>query len=74
MKRYRLYVNGEWVEGVERRTIRSPWDGRPLAEVDWAGEEQVEAALAAAAAAAETTRASNGSRGSAEGSPSATLR
>ena len=48
MRNYRLYINGRWVEGRETRTICSPYDGKPLAEVDWAGEEQVEQALAAA--------------------------
>lgn len=51
MKQYSLYINGQWIQGTGRRTIRSPYDGRPFAEVEWAGEPQVEAALAAAAVA-----------------------
>ena len=57
MKHYQLYLNGEWVDGVKTRTILSPYDSRPFAEVAWAGEAQVEEALAAAHAAAEVGRA-----------------
>jgi glyceraldehyde-3-phosphate dehydrogenase (NADP+) len=53
VKRFSLYVNGQWLPGAEQHTILSPYDGRPFAEVDWAGEEQVEAALQAAHAATE---------------------
>lgn len=53
MKHYPLYINGQWVPGAERRVIRAPWDGREVAEVNFAGEAQLEAALAAADAARE---------------------
>jgi glyceraldehyde-3-phosphate dehydrogenase (NADP+) len=48
---YSLYIDGKWTEGVERRIIRSPYDSRAFAEVHWAGEAQVKAALATAQAA-----------------------
>ena len=56
MKEYALYINGEWVRSGEERTICSPYDGRPLARVQWAGEKEVESALWAAAEAFETGR------------------
>ncbi len=51
MNRYALYVDGRWLPGDGRRVISSPWDDRPLAEVDWAGPAQVEQALESAARA-----------------------
>ena len=53
MKHFSLYVNGQWLPGVEQRTILSPYDGKPFAAVEWAGEAQVEAALQAAQAATD---------------------
>jgi acyl-CoA reductase-like NAD-dependent aldehyde dehydrogenase len=51
MKHYELYINGQWVQGDKTRTIGSPYDDKALAQVQWAGEEQVEAALQSAAEA-----------------------
>lgn len=56
MKKYAPYINGQWIETEESRTICSPYDGRPFAEVQWAGAGQVEDALQAAADAFEIGR------------------
>ena len=56
MKRFSLYIDGEWQKGPSTRTIKSPYDGRPLAEVDWAGAAEVDRALAAAEKATEVGR------------------
>ena len=56
MKTYAIYINGQWANGVENRTICSPYDGKPFAQVQWAGEEQVESALQSANKASEIGR------------------
>ena len=56
MKNYAIYINGQWINGVESRSINSPYDGKPLAQVQWAGEEQVESALDSATEAFEIGR------------------
>jgi len=56
MKTYAIYINGQWANGVENRTICSPYDGKPFAQVQWAGEEQVELALQSANKASEIGR------------------
>ncbi|MEO8205715.1 MAG: aldehyde dehydrogenase family protein [Chthoniobacterales bacterium] len=48
MKHWKLYVNGRWIDGESEKTICSPYDQKPFAQVQVAGDEQVEAALAAA--------------------------
>ncbi|HEX4621242.1 MAG TPA: aldehyde dehydrogenase family protein, partial [Myxococcaceae bacterium] len=40
-----LLLGGEWVDGAARSTIRSPWNGHPVAEVAQAGETQAVQAL-----------------------------
>ena len=46
-----LFVNGERVEGSETRELVEPATGEPLASVQLAGEQDVDAAVAAARAA-----------------------
>jgi acyl-CoA reductase-like NAD-dependent aldehyde dehydrogenase len=55
--RFRPYVAGASPETSQQRTLRAPYDGRPLATIDEAGPEQLEAALAGAEAALAETRA-----------------
>jgi acyl-CoA reductase-like NAD-dependent aldehyde dehydrogenase len=53
---YPMYIGGQWVQTGERRTVRLPYDGSPVAEYFVAGPEQVEAAVRAARAAAPVMR------------------
>ena len=45
---YPLWVAGKPVEGTERLEVRSPYDGSLVGTTTWAGDEQVEDAVAAA--------------------------
>ncbi|MGC8794006.1 MAG: aldehyde dehydrogenase family protein, partial [Bryobacteraceae bacterium] len=53
---YPMFIGGERVRTGERRTVRLPYDGTPVAEVYVAGPGEVEAAVAAAGAAAPLMR------------------
>ena len=53
---YKLLINGRWVETDEEVAIRSPYDGRVIGRVCWAGEREMERAIVSAAAAFEKTR------------------
>jgi len=53
---YRLLINGRWVRTQEEAGIHSPYDGRLVGQVCWAGEREMEAAIAAAAAAFEESK------------------
>ncbi|WP_241236289.1 aldehyde dehydrogenase family protein [Brevibacillus marinus] len=46
--RKHLFVNGEWQEAQEYRTLYSPYSGEAIAEIAYAGEAEVELALQAA--------------------------
>jgi len=46
--RKHLFVNGEWREAQEYRTLYSPYSGEAIAEIAYAGEAEVELALQAA--------------------------
>ena len=50
MERYRLHIDGEWVDAASGRTFQSidPFRGEPWAEVPDAGAEDVELAVQAA--------------------------
>ena len=50
--RTKLYINGEWVDGIGTVAVHDPSDGSVIAEVSIAGDGECEAALAAADAAA----------------------
>ncbi|MGH7822916.1 MAG: aldehyde dehydrogenase family protein [Candidatus Binatia bacterium] len=56
MKRYGIFVAGEFRDAGRRETIRDPADGRSIHEVAVAGEREVEEATAAAARAFSETR------------------
>lgn len=55
MKEYKLLIDGKWVSG-EVREIQSPYDGKTVAKVHFAGEELIEEALAKAHQAFPATR------------------
>jgi len=42
MKEYKLRVNGNWESGAEKREIKSPFDGKVVAEVHFADKSQME--------------------------------
>ncbi|HZX11440.1 MAG TPA: aldehyde dehydrogenase family protein [Acidobacteriota bacterium] len=42
MKEYKLLVNGNWESGAEKREIKSPFDGKVVAEVHFADKSQME--------------------------------
>ncbi|MSV92718.1 MAG: aldehyde dehydrogenase family protein, partial [Actinobacteria bacterium] len=50
--RTKLYINGEWIDGVGTIAVHDPSDGSIIAEVALAGDAECEAAVAAADAAA----------------------
>ena len=52
----KLYLAGEWTEGVETRTINSPYDYRPVGEVHRASAEQYTIAVDRAVEAAREIR------------------
>ncbi len=49
--RTKLYINGEWVDGIGKVAVHDPSDGSVIAEVSIAGDAECEAAVAAADAA-----------------------
>lgn len=51
-----FYLDGRWIESAETEGVSNPWDGRPLADICIADEQQVEQAIASAHAAFEKTR------------------
>ncbi|MFC1481152.1 aldehyde dehydrogenase family protein [Candidatus Neomarinimicrobiota bacterium] len=52
----KLYLAGEWTEGVEARTITSPYDQQPIGEVHRAGADQYTVAVERAVEAARELR------------------
>lgn len=48
MMRKHLFINGEWLEAKEYRTLFSPYSGEPIAEIAYADEAEVELAIQAA--------------------------
>jgi succinate-semialdehyde dehydrogenase / glutarate-semialdehyde dehydrogenase len=50
--RTKMYIDGQWVDGIKTMPITDPSDGSVIAEVAVAGPEQCEAAVAAADRAA----------------------
>jgi len=56
MDEYKLMIDGKWMDGEEVREIQSPYDGRGVAKVHFAGKAQVEAAVGAADEAFEVTK------------------
>ena len=50
--RTKMYIDGQWVDGISRMPVTDPSDGSVIAEVAIAGPEQCEAAVAAADRAA----------------------
>jgi len=52
----RPYVAGKFVSTTQRMTIRSPYDGAAVNEIELAGPAELEAAIAGAATAFERTR------------------
>ena len=59
MKQVPLIVAGQPWQGQDLRPVVNPWNGSTVAEVAWAGSEQLESALSAAAATAPTMRAAS---------------
>jgi len=57
MREMQLLLAGQWLDGSDRITVRSPYDGRTVAEVARGGPEILERAAAAARRAAEPTAA-----------------
>ncbi len=51
-----FYLDGRWIESAETEGVSNPWDGRQLADICIADEQQVEQAIASAHAAFEKTR------------------
>ncbi len=45
MKEHKLLINGNWEEGAEIRDIKSPFSGKTVAKVHFAGKSQVEKAI-----------------------------
>jgi acyl-CoA reductase-like NAD-dependent aldehyde dehydrogenase len=56
MRIVRPFLSGDFVDTGRRRAVRSPWDGRTVAEVEEGGPAEVERALSAAFAARATGR------------------
>ena len=52
MRTHKLFLAGEWRDGVETLEVRSPYDGEVVARVAKGGPEELEAAAAAADRAA----------------------
>jgi succinate-semialdehyde dehydrogenase/glutarate-semialdehyde dehydrogenase len=50
--RTKMYIDGQWVDGIKTMPVTDPSDGSVIAEVAIAGSEQCEAAVAAADRAA----------------------
>ena len=50
--RTKMYIDGQWVDGIKTMPVTDPSDGSVIAEVAVAGPEQCEAAIAAADRAA----------------------
>lgn len=48
MSEYKLLINGEFVSARQRKDIRSPYDGKVIADVHQAGPKEIETALASA--------------------------
>lgn len=56
MKKYTLLINGKWKESKDRREIKSPYDQSPVGKVHFAGNEEIEEAIAAAHEAFSETK------------------
>ncbi len=52
MRAHKLFLAGRWQDGIDTIQVRSPWDGRPVAEVARGGPQELEAAAQAAERAA----------------------
>jgi len=48
MNEYKLLINGEFVSASQRKEVRSPYDGKVIAEVHQAGPKEIETALSSA--------------------------
>jgi glyceraldehyde-3-phosphate dehydrogenase (NADP+) len=57
MRSHQLFLAGEWRDSAEKIVVRSPYDGRPVAEVARGGWEELDAAADAAARAARAMAA-----------------
>ena len=44
--RTKMYIDGQWVDGIKTMPVTDPSDGSVIAEVAVAGPEQCEAAVA----------------------------
>ena len=56
MEEYRLYIGGNWKEGIETKEIRSPYDQNPVAKIHFASKNQMEQAISSAHQAFEITK------------------
>jgi len=56
MKEYKLLINGNWEQGAEVREIKSPYDGKAVGKVHFAGKPQVEKTVEKAHAAFQKTK------------------
>jgi len=57
MRESQLFLGGEWRDGADALTVRSPFDGTEVARVARGGPAELEAAVTAAERAAETMAA-----------------
>src|SRR5579875_1632193 len=44
----KLFINGEWIEGQQYSSLKSPYSGEVIAEIPAATVEEVDAAISAA--------------------------
>jgi glyceraldehyde-3-phosphate dehydrogenase (NADP+) len=56
LEEYRLYIGGNWEEGIETKEIRSPYDQNPVAKIHFASKSQMDKAVSSAHQAFETTK------------------
>jgi len=57
MRELQLFLNGQWLDGTDTLTVRSPFDGREVARVARGGPNELERAAETAERAAETMAA-----------------
>ena len=54
MREMQLFLNGQWQDGVDTLTVRSPFDGRDVARVARGGQDELERAAESAERATES--------------------
>ena len=57
MREMQLFLNGQWQDGVDSLTVRSPFDGRDVARVARGGPDELERAAESAERATESMAA-----------------